>query len=151
MGETDCKGGEEKGNSGVMDAEKGKYMLIRSCIKMDHSLNISEETTFDMFKNSLLYDATKSDQVDNRFFWITDVCEVEGMSEKFKIGFWFINNRINEVRLYCIDEQIQNEDERNHIHKIVLNGLTENHNLKCKRMKYVFNERENYSSIFINF
>ena len=73
------------------------------------------------------------------------------MLEKFKVELCFRNNRIIRMELFCVDEQIRNEDERNKKHRIILERLKENYSLKCKNIENSFDERNNYNSIVITF
>lgn len=122
-------------------------MLKKSFISINNSLDISEETTFEVFQESNLY----TGQTDNRFFWLDDFCRLDDMVEKFKVGLCFRNNRIVRMELFCADEQIGNEDERNKKHRIIFERLKENYSLKYKNIENSFDERNNYSSIVITF
>lgn len=121
--------------------------MKKEVINLNYSLNISDQTTFDMFENSSLY----SGQIDNRFFWLEDLYEIDGLSGKFKVGLCFRNNLIVRVELYCIVENGNSELEKIQNDKIVLDELKENYKLKCKDMESSFDKRNNYSSIIINF
>lgn len=121
--------------------------MNRNFINLNGCFEISEKTTFDMFKESDLY----SGQNDNRFFWLKELCEIEGLPEKFKVGLCFRNNLINRIELYCISENIENEPEREKRDKIIFDKLKEDYDLRYKNIENSFDKRNNYSSIVISF
>jgi hypothetical protein len=121
--------------------------MKKTFININGTLDISEKTTFDMFKKSSLYKG----QTDNRFFWLVDICEIEGLPEKFKIGLCFRNNLITRVELYCVNETMENETERDKKNQFILDWLKENYALKCSNIENSFDKRNNYSSIIISF
>lgn len=121
--------------------------MKKSFININHTLEISAETTFDMFRKSNLYEG----QCDNRFFWLANICEIDDMSEKFKVGLWFKNNKIARVELYCMDDNIESEDERYDRGNKVLCRLQNNYDLKYKNIENSFDMRNNYCSILITF
>ncbi len=121
--------------------------MNRNFIKLNGYFEVSEKTTFGMFKESDLYNG----QSDNRFFWLKESCEIEGLPGKFKVGLCFRNNLINRIELYCIREDIENEIEREKKDKIIFDKLKEDYNLRYKNIENSFDKRNNYSSIVISF
>ena len=122
-------------------------MKKKEFININCLFKISQNTTFELFKKSDLY----AGQVNNRFFWLPDFCEIEDISGKFKVGLCFKNNKITRVELFYVDEYISNETERSNKNNLILNELKSNYKLNCKSMENSFDKRNNYSSIVITF
>lgn len=121
--------------------------MKKSFLNIDHILNISAETTFDMFKKCSLY----TGQCDNKFFWLADDHEIDGISGKFKIGLCFRNNKLTRVEIFCIDEKIESENERYDKGNEILKILQKNYDLKYKSIENSLDQRNDYSSIIITF
>ena len=121
--------------------------MKKSFLNINHLLNISAETTFDMFKKSNLY----TGQCNNRFFWLENAHEIDDISGKFKIGLCFRNNKLTRIELFCIDEQIKSENEKYDKGNDILKLLQNNYELKYKSIENSFDHRNNYSSLIMTF
>lgn len=131
----------------AMSEPEMECKMKKSFLNIDHILNISAETTLDMFKKCSLY----TGQCDNKFFWLADDHEIDGISGEFKIGLCFRNNKLTRVEIFCIDEKIESENEKYDKGNEILKILQKNYDLKYKSIENSLDQRNDYSSIIITF
>ena len=116
-------------------------------VVLNGQLEISKNTTYDMLKNSGFYRG----QPDKRFFWLSNLCEMNGLPDKFKVGLLFKNNLLIRVELYCVDENITSEEARYKRNEMIVDCLKTTCQSDGGSIKNSFDQRNGYSSINIFF
>lgn len=114
---------------------------------INNELQLYKGLTFEEFKKNSLFD----NQVDNRFFWIEKDCKIIELSHVFRIGLWFNGGLLRQARLFCDDDSIQNEEEREVIHNNIVNEILDKFDIKSEDIQAYYSKREQYSSIFIDY
>jgi hypothetical protein len=112
---------------------------------VDNCLQLLPNFTFDNFKNSKFYD----NQDESSFFWINKECIVG--NHKFKLGLYFKESKLVQIQLYCVDTEIQNEEERKTVHDSIVKAMTKSSEHKWGTIKSVFSKRGSISLIVINY
>lgn len=125
-------------------------MFIKSCKDDSRSLRITQETTFDIFQMSALYEG----QPDNRFFWLTDYYKIEDFDERFKVGLCFRKNKIIRAELFCVEEEIYNCEADKKVKKneeMIFKYIKDNYAFMYRNIEHSYDQRNGYSSIVITF
>ena len=114
---------------------------------INNELQLYKGLTFEEFKKNSLFD----NQVDNRFFWLKKKGEINYLNHRFSVGLWFESGVLRQVQLVCIDEEIQDEEEREVIHNNIVNEILDKFDIKSEDIQAYYSKREQYSSIFIDY
>lgn len=114
---------------------------------INKTISIDKNYKFEQFQRTDLYDGQQS----NRFFWINQLCYIEGIDAIFKIGLWFDNGNIRQIQLFCMNDNISDEVIRKDKHQQIINCEMQNIVLHAKHISNYWDKRDLYSSIIIDF
>lgn len=118
-------------------------------LNINNQLSLAKNLTFSGFTASGLYN--NQTYGDNKFFWLNKLCPINNSQHLFKIGLCFRDRLLKRVELFCIDENIKNEEQRYQIHQKIVDQLLEQTDLQEADITNTYDERGKYNSIIINY
>jgi len=118
-------------------------------LHIDNEITLTKNLTFSEFATSGLYN--NQTYGDNRFFWLNKLCPINNSEHLFKIGLCFRDRLLKRVELFCIDENIKDEEQRYQIHQKIVDQLLEQIDLQRAAITNTYDERGKYNSIIINY
>lgn len=108
-------------------------------------LSIDKGYRFDTFKRTAFYNG----QSEDRFFWLHDLCLINGIKGKFKVGLWFQKGIIRQIQLLYMADNVANETARSAIHNAIIKDKILK--LNASNISNYWDKRDQYSTIVIDF
>jgi len=115
-------------------------------ILVNGNILLSPNYTLEEFKKSDLYDENKNTSI---FFWVDKTCELE--DHKFGIGLYFKDGKLNFIHLYCMDDNIRDENERTRFHQEFVQRIAKKNEYDWGEIDEFLDPREGYSIVIISY